>query len=736
MCLCHLASATLRGSGSSIRVLMPEDEVSLEGQPCALDNAVTLSEEIDVTKEWAEACSVAAESTRDTVQTVVDAIEYVRNFSNETLSLLEALDKVENFVNRFSVFTDKIPKIGKVIKKIRETLQKFLDKVRKVVDKFDDKLEVGQGKLENVTNYLEKLENFTGKASETLGEFGSVLNTAVSCSSRLGCAADGVINGVAAEIPTQPLFISQASFEACTLALSPLETIGLAVDLPDLVFLQELRKAINEIEAWIDAAIGDVVDGATYALCCDNVLRTVGDILENFSKISDLATCWVDPGIDSVKDLGIAGLFAIFDTIVSDSVNKIFEDTLPILVLIRKLEFSAETVTVPALTINEDTCELEFDDEDTWTVNTTKTFGVKFDVPDSIGDLIDLAGDVDDAASIGSQIAESCQDAINAFEDDGSADCCDVARTCDPEDRIVLYEGPDCSQNIAGTLSLPVAGQRTATKASDQICTANDESKSVRFNGPMEAGTVIEIGDNPDDFCRDDYTAIVLTKSLAQGESVCVGSFETANDKIRDIKTEYIIYHQRLNGLNGKASRYSVHNPGSNDSDFKPQCIKPVQLFEGNSCTQDVVSLMEVPNSGEKVYQGNDHFTNDEARSMKLVGPLPAGVRMELFDGFDENCRDDYSSIVVTTALEDYEEICITSFERDGSNAKTTQTYVPHNGLDGKVSRFQIWNSGNLAPKLTCRQAKDGEACGDDNDCLNGFCGRDICSSGQPGAKC
>ena len=736
-----LATGTvIRGSSTgvgSLRKLEPDSS-------CSLDSAVILAEEIELTAEWAEACSGAVESSKDTVQGVIDVIEYIRNFSGEASDLLEILDEVEDFMARFSVFTDKIPKMGKIISKIRETLNKFLAKVQKVVDKFDDKLEIGQMKLENVTHWLEKLENFTGDASDILSDAGSKMNTAISCSNRFDCAADDIIDGVAGIIPIAPLELSQASFATCATVFQPFDSLGLDLELPDIQFVHELNKAVGRIEEWIDDVIGEAAAKADYALCCDNVLRTLGDILEGIVKVADLATCWTDPAIDSVQDLGIAGLFAIFEVIIDDTVNVAFKDTLPILSLIGSIDFTAQSVELPALTVNEDTCELEFSDEDTFEIN-TKALGLNFTVPESIGDLISLAGDVEDAASLGAQIAESCSEALSAFEeDDDEIDCCDVARTCDAEDRIILYEGPDCSQNVAGTLPLPSVGGSEKIKANDQLCLANDESKSVLISGPMPAGVTIEIGDSPDNFCADDYTAIVLTRELKADESVCVPSFEST--KVRTVRSDYTMYHQRLNGLNGKASRYQVTNPSPSAATFTPQCVHPVQFYEGNTCSQDIVTLMNIPSTGskKKVYKGSEDFpsfaandfVNDETRSVKLVGPIPAGVRIELFDSRTEDCGDDYSSIVTTKALAEYEEVCIGTFEQDKTDSRYKQTYVPHNGLDGKVSTITFLNSANTNPSLTCRLRGNGESCGDDNDCLNGFCGRGICSSGTSGSAC
>lgn len=88
-------------------------------------------------------------------------------------------------------------------------------------------------------------------------------------------------------------------------------------------------------------------------------------------------------------------------------------------------------------------------------------------------------------------------------------------------------------------------------------------------------------------------------------------------------------------------------------------------------------------------------FFNDMANSMRLVGPLPAGLKIELGDtrDIDEICSDDYALVTLKKPLGRTEEICIKEFEQTKLGASRYEMhYVEDNGLDGKVSVIEIMN--------------------------------------------
>jgi hypothetical protein len=70
-------------------------------------------------------------------------------------------------------------------------------------------------------------------------------------------------------------------------------------------------------------------------------------------------------------------------------------------------------------------------------------------------------------------------------------------------------------QNVAGSLFVPTSGT-VVRRANDYSCISNDETVSMMLLGPLSAGTRIELSDNADSLCVDDYAAIVLTTDLEE----------------------------------------------------------------------------------------------------------------------------------------------------------------------------------------------------------------------------
>jgi len=326
--------------------------------------------------------------------------------------------------------------------------------------------------------------------------------------------------------------------------------------------------------------------------------------------------------------------------------------------------------------VDEETCELSFNgalaiqpEIESPLLNST-TFG-------------EIELDADDGLSIAESIEQSCNEAKNAFTEDLELDCCDLARTCDPSHRIVLYEGNGCTQNIAGTLGLPGGAQSNVIKTSDQQCLANDEARSVQFNGPLPSGTVLEAADNSDSWCVNDYSFMRLERDLLEGEFVCVDSFTRWFDCPGRPNEDYYRISQAVNELDGKVSVYRVTNPGDSLSP-EPECRnRAVAFFEGNGCSQNMDGDFDLP---DRSIGGCDLIGNDESRSMKLTGPIPAGFRIDVADSCGDLCEDDWASIVLRDDIPSGEEHCICGFQTDLSTDDYEMKYSGGNGLDGKIS--------------------------------------------------
>ncbi|GHD67986.1 hypothetical protein [Jeongeupia chitinilytica] len=116
-----------------------------------------------------------------------------------------------------------------------------------------------------------------------------------------------------------------------------------------------------------------------------------------------------------------------------------------------------------------------------------------------------------------------------------------------------------------------------------------------------------------------------------------------------------------------------------------------ITFWEGNGATQDQVGNTL---SGGRSYSidcknGDQGFSNDEARSMKLES-IPGMTLIKVYDSPSASEGDDWSKILIKGPISG--TVVVPSFNSSGNydngNVVVTTKYV--NGLDGKISRIMI----------------------------------------------
>lgn len=110
-----------------------------------------------------------------------------------------------------------------------------------------------------------------------------------------------------------------------------------------------------------------------------------------------------------------------------------------------------------------------------------------------------------------------------------------------------------------------------------------------------------------------------------------------------------------------------------------------IRLFEDNGCTGNHKGHTAVRRRRIN-FKKNKHFTNDDARSMRLTD-VPAGVVIRVYDSPDGKESDDWAEIHIKTFVKEY---CFNTFEQNFENDQIRMVYHPNNGLDGKVSRLEV----------------------------------------------
>lgn len=236
---------------------------------------------------------------------------------------------------------------------------------------------------------------------------------------------------------------------------------------------------------------------------------------------------------------------------------------------------------------------------------------------------------------------------------------------------VTLYEGNNAEQNLVCALS---ADQNGAVNFQSSTECDNDETRSlVLYNLP--AGRVIRLYDSPSGSLEDDWTEIIVKRSIGRK---AIGSFELSFDD-DDVR---LMYH-RNNGLDGKVSR----------AEFSPTATGPhVAFYEGNNAEQNLVCTIFMEQNSAINFQSHSECDNDEARSMVLYN-VPAGRVLRLYDSPSGDREDDWLELEVLDQLAAY---VVPSFENDVSDSRIRLNYFRNNGLDGKVSRLEVGDSSSV----------------------------------------
>lgn len=114
-------------------------------------------------------------------------------------------------------------------------------------------------------------------------------------------------------------------------------------------------------------------------------------------------------------------------------------------------------------------------------------------------------------------------------------------------------------------------------------------------------------------------------------------------------------------------------------------------FYEGNDCQQDIVFTYDSTVFVDENCQSSGsacYGDNDEARSLKILGFVNPGTRVEVYDHPDADSTDDYAVIDILDP--NFDEFCVNTFEKN-INEDGVQVYVAYkNGLDGKISHNTV----------------------------------------------
>lgn len=117
-------------------------------------------------------------------------------------------------------------------------------------------------------------------------------------------------------------------------------------------------------------------------------------------------------------------------------------------------------------------------------------------------------------------------------------------------------------------------------------------------------------------------------------------------------------------------------------------------LLEGNNCTEDTVGETSDFTPQQINMKEISGYKNDEARSLAIAN-VGAGLVLRIYDNPDGNLDDDWIEITTKTNIVAY---CVNSFEQSFEDDLIRAVYQPIDGLDGKVSRFEVQSLDETIP--------------------------------------
>lgn len=303
-----------------------------------------------------------AESCHDEAKEVRLILESIQNFYEVAASVAGLVDGIhkatESFLtltSKLDFFLTKIPKLKTVVLKMKLKLQEFANKIKPIAEK-KPALEQRVKQLGAAQAAIAAVEVTAIAHSNYYQGFCEGLDFVAHCSANNGCSFEGEIGRVASAHHNYKED-SLPYFETCVTVFDPIR-ISLP-PLPSFDLFNKLMELLQKMTAWLEGVVDEISEGASYAMCCDNVLRPITDFTEGLAGIFDLATCWVD-GALGVKDAAYDLIFGQFQSVV-DLLNHVFGDINGVLNTIGTLQLTLPKLdgTFPGINFDSQTCSFD-----------------------------------------------------------------------------------------------------------------------------------------------------------------------------------------------------------------------------------------------------------------------------------------------------------------------------------------------------------------------------------------
>jgi hypothetical protein len=258
---------------------------------------------------------------------------------------------------------------------------------------------------------------------------------------------------------------------------------------------------------------------------------------------------------------------------------------------------------------------------------------------------------------------------------DGKVSRLEIRDTPTPRPRIVLREGNNGTQDVAGNIPNAVPGQTFNFTQLGNL--QNDQARSLILH-EIPRGTVVRVFDNSSGSRLDDWAEIIVKRDL---QRKVIGTFERSFEDA-DVRVIYF----KGNNLDGKVSRLEIKN----------QPTGPLVAFYSGTYNRGQIKAVLPLDRNYNINCKNNNYgiNNDDITYLKLYN-APAGTRIFVFDSNDDRYwhrrkRDDWTEI---RALRNTKFQNVSTFERTvRTNPNVLRLYYGGGNLNGKISYIQIRN--------------------------------------------
>jgi len=369
----------------------------------------------------ATVCRDRITKAKNNAQDVKDKIDVLHGFSKKAKSAQNSIATIDRFMRANSWIIGKIPKVGRLIIKVSNSLDKFGDVLKKIGDK-----EPALAKLKaRLANGIKKLNS----ASQTVDKSRKIADqgrNALIIASDFAAACCSSI-----DLSARNNALTSAVVRTATNAMNTCATFNINVVLPSINpdfinVIGAIADVVEHVRKWIEDVKNAILRDADTFMCCEDFGRFLGDVAEVFGDLVGLVTCAESGAMGGILDESfnvlLKSLSPLFDG-VNNQIKKYnrFTTEFEKRVSVKVLGFQTSVQSIQLKVLG---CKVEMQNINPFSsidISAGITMPKLSEINFAFGD-----GQFNVQRVFGNIVAE-CKDSANALVTMDRVECCDIA---------------------------------------------------------------------------------------------------------------------------------------------------------------------------------------------------------------------------------------------------------------------------------------------------------------------